>query len=86
MKRFYIPDVFAITTTEYGIWQEWEDTKVYFFRAVAASVSILVFESQSHILNMFCKVLDQLACGLSFSAAEPSEQDRRDQNETSEQI
>lgn len=80
MQRLHIPGTFAITATEYGTWHEREEANVHFLHAIAASVSILVFESQSHILNILWEVLIHLADGLSFSPAGQSGQDRMDQN------
>jgi len=64
----YIFGTFQITNDEdYGQWRTWEDGPVHRFEAVATPYSILVFESQSIMLDVLSKVLSELMVGLPAS-------------------
>lgn len=52
LRHSFIPGAFNVTVEKYGQWQDWHDEEVHRFQAVAASVSYLVFESQSEIMNV----------------------------------
>lgn len=71
LEHPYIFGTFQITNdSEYGKWREWEDGPIHQFEAVAAPYSVLVFESQSSILDVLSEVVSQLLEGLPASAGQ----------------
>ncbi|KAK5077571.1 hypothetical protein LTR24_009527 [Lithohypha guttulata] len=71
LEHPYIFGAFQITNdSEYGKWREWEDGPIHQFEAVAAPYSVLVFESQSSILDVLSEVVSQLLEGLPASAGQ----------------
>lgn len=71
LEHPYIFGAFQITNDPaYGKWREWEDGPIHRFEAVAAPYSVLVFESQSHILDILSEVVLQVIEGLPPSAGQ----------------
>lgn len=60
----YAFGAFNITANDYGVWQEWRDHAVHQFEMVSAPMAMLVFESQSEILNVLHQVVGELVSDL----------------------
>lgn len=68
LEHPYVFGTFQITNdSNYGRWRKWEDGPVHRFEAVAASYSMLVFESQSSLLDVLSGILLALVEGLTVS-------------------
>ncbi|KAJ9652643.1 hypothetical protein H2198_008123 [Neophaeococcomyces mojaviensis] len=60
----YAFGTFNITAQNYGTWHIWEDHAVHRFEAVSAPAAMLVFESQSAILDVLHQIVFQLVSDL----------------------
>lgn len=86
LRHSFIPGAFNVTAEKYGQWQDWHDEEVHRFQAVAASVSYLVFESQSEIMNVLWEIFSNLADKLPLPNSNTPSNTDQEQDEASEPI
>jgi len=60
----YAFGAFNVTADDYGLWQEWRDDAIHRFEMVSAPLAMLVFESQSAILDILHHVVGELVSDL----------------------
>lgn len=68
---------FNITEAHYGKWQEWDDTAIHKFEAIAAAIAVQTFEAQYQTLLVLSRIVSALCQGLSSPATNSASNDRQ---------